>query len=71
MPPIPANEMTARSAHDAHLFFLEDGGVLFSESTQNLYLLNSAATFIWCQIESGKAHDEILAMLAETFRITP
>lgn len=58
-----------RPAADSHLFILEDGGVLFSASAQNLYALNTMATFIWCQLEDGKDRAAIVAAVAVTFRI--
>ncbi len=44
-----------RPAAGTHLFYLDDAGVLFCEATQELHLLNTAATAIWSLLEEG--HD--------------
>ena len=44
-----------KPASGMHLFYLDDAGVLFSEATQELYALNTAAAVIWSLLEDG--HD--------------
>lgn len=46
---------SARPAAGIRLFYLDDAGVLFSEATQELHLLNTTATLIWSLLEEG--HD--------------
>ncbi len=45
-----------------HLFYVDGAGVLFSESTQELHLLNTTATAIWSLLEEG--HDAVSASAA-------
>ena len=42
-------------SQDAHLFLLEDEGVVFAERSQALYELNAAAALIWCSLEEGES----------------
>ena len=57
---------TCAIAEDARLFILGDEGVVFSEGTQRLFGLNTAAVVIWCLLEEGKEPTEIIDHLAET-----
>jgi hypothetical protein len=43
----------------ASLFVLDDEGVFFFAPRQELYIFNTAATFLWCCIEEGLAADGI------------
>lgn len=63
--------MSVQIAGDARLFVLEDEGVLFAESRQELYLLNSAATLLWCLLEDGVPFDRLLSVYADAFGCTP
>jgi len=54
---------------DATLFVLDNEGILFSESRQELYACNSPATFIWCCLEEGLALQEITVAYASAFRM--
>ncbi|MCP5145211.1 MAG: hypothetical protein H6978_10405 [Gammaproteobacteria bacterium] len=40
-------------APDARLFLLDDESVVFSEATQQLHRLNTAATFLWIHADAG------------------
>ena len=42
-------------------------GVVFSEASQEIYELNTTATYIWCQLEEGAQHPKIADDLAKTF----
>ena len=42
----PATQF-ASPATGTRLYYLDDAGVLFSEATQELHLLNASATAIW------------------------
>ena len=53
------------------LFILDDGGVLFVSSTQELCLFNTTATFIWCCVEEGLSADQIAAAYARHFEVLP
>ena len=52
---------------DVCLFILDDVGIVFSEPTQEIYKLNTTATFIWCQLEEGLSEPELAEALAGTF----
>ena len=39
------------------LFLLEDEGILFSEGHQEVYALNTPATYVWCCLEEGMTPD--------------
>jgi Coenzyme PQQ synthesis protein D (PqqD) len=51
------------------LFVLDDGGVLFACATQELCLLNTSATFIWCCVEDGLNAAQIAAAYAGGFEV--
>ena len=56
-----------RFSGDVNLFLLDDFGLVFSETKQELYELNTTATFIWCQIEEGLTPPQLATALSETF----
>ena len=56
---------TAKPAAGMHLFYLDGAGVLFSEATQELHLLNPTATVIWSLLEEGHDADSASAALHE------
>jgi hypothetical protein len=60
-----------RPAADMRLFYLEGEGVLFAEPTQELHLLNPAATIIWSLLEEGHDADSAGAALREITGIDP
>jgi len=43
------------------LFLLEDEGILLSEGRQEIYALNTAATYVWCCLEEGMNSGQISA----------
>ena len=55
-------------AGDARLYIIGDEGVVFSEGSQELFALNTAATLIWCCIEDGKSLGETVEFVAEAAR---
>ncbi|HMB76674.1 MAG TPA: PqqD family peptide modification chaperone, partial [Kiloniellaceae bacterium] len=55
---------------DVSLFILEDVGIVFSEAAQEIYELNTTATWIWCQLEDGPASESLPIALADTFGFT-
>lgn len=59
-----------RVSGDVRLFVLGDEGVLFSESRQELYTLNTSATFIWCLLEDGVTLDALVEAYANTFSLS-
>lgn len=59
-----------RTADDVRLFVLDDGGVLFVSTTQELCLFNTAATFIWCCLEEGQDEQQIVTSYADGFAIS-
>ncbi len=46
-------------------FLLGDQKLLFSETTQQIYVLNDLAAFIWCCLEEGRSLSEICADIAQ------
>jgi hypothetical protein len=56
-------------AGDMRLFVLDDEGVLFSESRQELYSTNTAATFLWCLLEDGTSLGGVVEAYARTFNL--
>lgn len=54
---------------EGHLFILGDDGLVFVPRSQQLYTLNTSATFIWICLEDGKTTDEVLAAIRETFAV--
>ena len=54
-------------ARDSRLFIVDDAGVVFSESQQSLYSLNTAATFIWCELERHTLIDRLATSYRDTF----
>lgn len=52
---------------DVSLFILDDVGIVFSEAAQEIYELNAAATWIWCQLDEGIAFDDLPRALTATF----
>jgi len=57
-------------AGDVRLFVLGDEGVLFSETRQELYTLNTAATLLWCLLEEGTSLERMVETYAGTFGLT-
>jgi hypothetical protein len=55
------------TAPDAHLFVLDDAGVFFSVTRQELSLFNTAATLVWCLIEQRLAGQEIVRAYQRAF----
>ncbi len=52
-------------AAGAHLFILEDEGLLFSETKGDFYRFNASASFAWCALEAGRTWPAIARDLAE------
>src|SRR5665213_721561 len=51
------------------LFLLEDEGILFSEGDRELYVLNTAATYVWCCLEEGMTPNQIAAAFSSSFDV--
>ena len=60
-----------RFSGDVSLFLLDDSGVVFNEAAQEIYQLNTTATFIWCQIEEGLRPAQLTTALSDTFGFSP
>ena len=56
-----------RFSETISLFVLDDTGVVFSEAAQEIYQLNTTATYIWCRLEDGAEPQELAEDLADTF----
>jgi hypothetical protein len=57
----------AKAAAGTHLFYLDGAGVLFSEATQELHLLNPTATLIWSLLEEGEDARSASAALRQIY----
>lgn len=65
----PATQF-ASPATGTRLYYLDDAGVLFSEATQELHLLNASATAIWSLLEEGNDEATIITRLRELYGMT-
>lgn len=52
------------------LHFLQDDGVLFDSARQELYGVNTTATFIWCCLCEHFSEEETARRFAETFNVS-
>ncbi len=61
--------MTAavRPGDDVHLFILGDEGLLYADAAQEIYALNTTATYVWCQLEEGVSPAAIATAMSATF----
>lgn len=50
-------------APDAHLFILDEKGIVLAEGAQEIFFLNRAATVVWCHLDLGHEADKIVAAL--------
>ncbi|MCW8891564.1 MAG: hypothetical protein OQL20_12965, partial [Sedimenticola sp.] len=55
----------------AHLFFLEEEAVVFSEEGSILSSLNTAATYVWCALKENLNQEEIIQGLTRICEIDP
>src|SRR5512146_1527956 len=64
-------EMTGsiRPAPGPRLHLLDDGAVLFDQHSQDLYLLNAAAAFVWCCLEDGLERDQVLTAIEQEYGV--
>lgn len=67
---VPVAHGVVPVAADTALFVLEDAGVFFSESRQEVYLFNATATLVWCLLEDGLDIDAIVEVYRETFGVS-
>lgn len=58
-------------AEGTHLLFLDGEGILFSESAQKLFHLNTSAAFVWYLLEEGDEGRQIEEKLRTTFSLSP
>jgi hypothetical protein len=52
-----------------HLFIVGDTGIVFSEATQSLHGLNTAATMVWCWVEDGLTLGKIELRLTQAMGV--
>jgi hypothetical protein len=55
---------------DVRLFVVDDEGVLFSESRQELYSLNTSAALIWCLVEDRLPAADLVDRYAEILELS-
>jgi hypothetical protein len=65
--------MTTRivPAPGVHLFYLDDAGILFAESTQELHGLNTTAAVIWTLLEEGHDAEGVAVALQAMYALEP
>lgn len=56
-------------ASGTFLRFLDDGGILFSEGSRDLYVLNATAAFVWCCLEDGLKRNQIVATVEREYGV--
>jgi hypothetical protein len=52
---------------EASLFILDDEGVFFFAPRRELYVFNTAATFLWCCVEEAFSADETVELYCDRF----
>ena len=62
-------DQSIRPARGVRLYYLDDAGVLFSESAQELHLLNTMAAVIWTLLEEGHDARETVAALQDMYAL--
>jgi hypothetical protein len=48
---------------------MDGGGLLFSEGSQGLYVLNATAAFIWCCLEDGLNRDQTVTSAVRAYNV--
>ncbi|MFP6747000.1 MAG: PqqD family peptide modification chaperone [Alphaproteobacteria bacterium] len=61
--------MIAKAVDGTRLFIVEDEGVVYAHDRQEIFALNTTATYLWCQIEEQRDKDTVLRDYAATFGI--
>ena len=51
------------------LHLLDEGAVLFDEHSQDLYLLNATAAFVWCCLEDCLERDQVLTAIEQEYGV--
>ena len=59
--------MAVRPGDDVHLFILDDEGLLYADAAQEIYALNTTATYVWCRLEDGFSPAAIATAMSATF----
>ena len=54
---------------DVRLFIVGDEGLVFVARSQELYALNTMATFIWCGLEEDRSRADLVASVTQSFGI--
>ena len=57
-------------SEQAHLFILDDQGVVFLDKTGDFALLNSAATYAWCLLEEGASFADLVDAMEQQLATT-
>ncbi|MBT5051286.1 MAG: PqqD family peptide modification chaperone [Rhodospirillaceae bacterium] len=68
--PLEATDKIALDAR-AHLSIVDSGGLVFSETTQEIYALNTLATFVWCCAEEDMSVPDTAHRIARSFGFSP
>lgn len=63
-------ELTAKTATGTQLFLIDDEGIVYAHPRQEIYALNTAATYLWCLIEDGLSTNAILRRYATDFGVS-
>ena len=62
--------MIAKIVDGTRLFIIEDEGIVYAHGQQEIFALNTTATYLWCLIEEGRGKDDILRDYGATFGVT-
>src|SRR5215472_2915327 len=62
-------DQSIRPARGVRLYYLDDAGVLFSESAQELHLLNTMAAVIWTLLEERHDTRETVVALQDMYAL--
>lgn len=62
--------MIAKTVAGTQLFLIDNEGIVYARTRQEIYALNTAAAYLWCLIEDGFATDAILRSYAMDFGIS-
>lgn len=61
--------LIAKTVAGTRLFIIDDEGVVYALGRQEIFALNTTATYLWCLIEEEQEQDTILRDFAATFGI--
>ena len=63
-------DLNLQISDQAHLFIVDEEGLLFSAARGEIYRLNSAAAFVWCALEDGTTRPDLVTELCKRCQLT-